>query len=164
MSSKPSEILSYRSPFVGTAAPPAPFSEGNPMSRRRALPIIGLLVVGGSALGACDVFEDPLKVTPTEEAERLRSLLAAAQEHRGGIQRFALHHLVDNVEVRVEDASTHGQPDRLVVTVYEVDPETRQFVMQGNKPKVLEVHRNMTNATLSQIESDRILFYYLYEN
>lgn len=134
------------------------------MSPRRAVTVIGLILVAGSSLSGCDLLSDTVEVIPTEEATRLRARLASAQVHRGGIQRFALHHLTDNVEVRVENASTPGQTDRLIVTIYEVEPATRKFVLEDGKPKVLEVHRDLSNATLSQIESNYVLFYYLYDS
>lgn len=134
------------------------------ISRRKAIPLLGLAALAVGSLSGCDLLDDPLKVDPEAEAEILRKLRAAAQTHRGGLQRFAVQHLREDVAVRVEGKSTKGNPDRLQVTVYERDPSTGGLVMQGGKPKVVEVHRNLTNATLSQIESDYVLFYYLYDN
>lgn len=125
------------------------------------MPFVGLILVVGTGLSRFDLFNGAPKVIPSADVEGLRASLADAQVHRGGIQRFALHHLTENVSVRVEEASTPAQPDRLIVTVYEVDPATRSYVMRDGKPKVLEVHRDLSNATISQIESDFVLFYYV---
>lgn len=155
MSKKASETLAPQDAADPEGSGTLALPERIAMSRRRAIPLIGLAVV---AAGGCNFSESPFEVDPNAEADRLNRLLQAARVHRGGMQRYGLHDLADNVVVRVEEKNS-----KLLVTVYEVDPETRSFVMDGADPRVLEVHRNMTNATLSQIESDYVLFYYLNE-
>ena len=135
-----------------------PLPEGTGISRREAIPLIGFTIF---TAGGCN-FSDVLGVDPDGETERQRPSLAEAQIHRGGIQRYALQHLVDNVAVRVEQEGTERHPDRLKVTVYEIDPATERFTPGPEGLKVLEVHRDVSNATISQIESEYVLFYYLY--
>ena len=137
-----------------------PVPGGTAMSRRQAIPLIGL---GLLAAGSCTLRDDPLAVDPTAQADRIAQELAEARIHRGGIQRFALHHRRDNVAVKIEN-EPGGEPGTMTVTVYETDPATGAFVRSGGAPRVLEVHHGIRNATIAQIESEYMLFYYLYDN
>ena len=114
-------------------------SPGRDISRRLALGYAALAV---AALAACELPVDPV----IEEGR-----LLAALQHRGGIERFALRHLSDDVEVKVDQT---GQ--KLHVTVFQVDPATREI--QG----VLEEHRNRSNKNIAHINSDHVEFGYVY--
>jgi hypothetical protein len=51
----------------------------------------------------------------------------------------------------------------LTVTVNQTDPSTGRLVRVGDGPKVLERHEGVTNETITAIESEHFVFYYLPE-
>ena len=135
--------------------------EATAISRRKAIPLIGAVLVVAS--GGCNLSDNPFLVESEAAAEDLRDLLKDARLHRGGIQRFALHTLTDGVAVEVEQPRNRGDLDQLTVTVFRVDPSDQSSTRSGGERDVLEVH-HVRNSTISKIESDYVLFYYLNEN
>ena len=124
------------------------------VTRRQAIPLIGMAVL---AVGtACEMDHDPVAVSDGAGGDAL----ARARVHRGGIQPFALQHKADGVAVRVANAPGR-EPGTLTVTVYEANPKTGGLVSGPDGPRVLEVFEGITNATISQIESPYVVFYYV---
>jgi hypothetical protein len=148
-------------PMIGTSPrpdppedPPSSAVDGpRPLSRREALPLMGLAVL---AVGACELDLDPMAVTDDAAPD---DWLARARVHRGGFQRFALLRKTDGVAVRV-DADGTGT---LTVTVNQTDPSTGRLVRVGDGPRVLERYEGVTNETITAIESEHFVFYYLPE-
>ena len=148
-------------PMIGADPEPDPTERSNPsrfgdasvLSRRQALPLMGLAVL---AVGACELDLDPVAAAGDAAPD---DWLARARVHRGGFQRFALRQEADGVAVRV-DADGTGT---LTVTVYETDPSTGRLLRAGNGPKVLERYEGVTNETIAGIESESFVFYYLPE-
>lgn len=141
-------------PVDGEGAGIAPGLEPRGMSRRQAIPLMGLAVL---AVGACELELDPVANPPAAPSD---DWLAAARIHRGGFQRFAVHQQVDGVAVRIED-EPHGEGDSMTVTIYQTDPRTGRFIQGSDGPLVLERYEGVTNAALSGIESEFVVFYYL---